>query len=110
MEDRCSVAVNSMAADYQAAAAGSTARRSSTIPINMILWKGRLLGHTEHHQPKPLAIHGQICVYFPSDFTAARKSRESPLSFLQVSKWTFREHPLSAANGTFESCRGGLTA
>jgi hypothetical protein len=44
MEDRCSVAVNSMAADYQAAAAGSTARRSSTIPINMILWKGRLLG------------------------------------------------------------------
>jgi hypothetical protein len=48
MEDRCSVAVNSMAADYQAAAAGSTARRSSTIPINMILWKGRLLGPTQN--------------------------------------------------------------
>jgi hypothetical protein len=86
MEDRCSVAVNSMAADYQAAAAGSTARRSTTIPINMILWKGRLLGpHTEHHQPKPLTIHGaDLRVFSLRFYGGAKISRitlEVPASF-----------------------------
>jgi hypothetical protein len=41
IEDQCLIAINLMAADYQAAAGDSSARRSSAIPINMIFWKVR---------------------------------------------------------------------
>jgi hypothetical protein len=52
VENQCSAAINLTLSDYQATAEGTTAKLSSTIPINMILLKGRPLGpHTVRYQP-----------------------------------------------------------
>jgi hypothetical protein len=71
------VAINLMAADYQAAAGDSTARRSSAIPINMIFWAARRLAHMElPTSPTGNRLRFGTVILLLSDFYRGAKYRE----------------------------------
>ena len=76
-----------MAADYQAAAGDSSARRSSAIPINMIFWKVR--------QPDDELM--TLCDRLEASLDSAASARRRRLDVLLVEALVPDERELEAA-------------